>query len=67
MKNKTHILVQDNDSHWYVIPRDKQAEFDEWTELDGDDEAAWDEPEWADRVGGSPTLVTFHDEGYSIG
>lgn len=53
-------LHQDNDSHWYIIPTDKLSEWEEFIELDPDDEEAWDVPEWAEAVGGSPSLVTFY-------
>lgn len=48
-------LTTDNDSHWYVIP---VAKGDEWESFldDRDDPEA---PEWAVRIGGSPSLVSF--------
>jgi hypothetical protein len=56
-----YVLVQDNDSHWYVIPEGKQAEFNAWLEIDSDDERAWDAPEFAHAVGGAPSAVSFKD------
>ena len=77
MKNATHALVSDDDGHHYVIPRDKETEFEMWLTAVT---AYWspysrsqhqgevpDKPMWADEVGGSPSLVEFHAEGYSIG
>ena len=32
-----------------------------WLDLDPDDEAAWDEPEFVKRVNGAPGLVNFTD------
>lgn len=55
------ILTQDNDSHWYVVPVDKMAEWDAWLEIDADDERAWDAPDFARPVGGAPSLVTFEN------
>lgn len=58
-----HCLVQDNDSHWYVIPVERLGEWESWLEigyLDEFGDPRWDwEPAWADRVGGSPSLVRF--------
>lgn len=52
-------LTQDNDSHWYVVPLVNKHEWDEWCDIDPDDERAWMPPEFAKAVGGSPCLVTF--------
>lgn len=54
-----HILTMDNDGHWYVIPVAKQPEWGAWLDIPSDDERAWEEPEFAKRVGGAPCLVTF--------
>lgn len=50
-----HILTRDDSGHWYVIPADKSSEFNKWVESEGEE----DQPEWAVRVGGSPSLVKF--------
>lgn len=52
-------LVRDNDAHWYVIPADRQEDWDAWLGLGEDDQAAWDAPDFARPVGGAPSLVTF--------
>lgn len=52
-------LACDNDSHWYVIPVDKSADWNAWTELDQDDEAAWEAPEYAVALHGSPCHIDF--------
>lgn len=52
-------LTQDNDCHWYVVPELKRQEWEAWLEIDDDDEAAWEAPEWALRTYGSPSVVTF--------
>lgn len=54
------ILVQDEDSHWYVIPQEKQEEFER---LVNTEDVDW--PGWVEQVGGSPRLVKFF--GYTIG
>lgn len=74
MKNSTHMIVSDDDGHHYVIPRERKAEFDAyiaatgkfWRELPEEgDPPEW--PFWLDPIGGSPSLVTFHEGGYTIG
>lgn len=52
-------LVQDSDSHWYVIPADKNDEWEEFVTIPEDDERSWDVPAYAVAVGGSPSLVKF--------
>ena len=56
-----YILTQDNDGHWYVIPAEKEKDFSKWVSIDGDDERSWTLPDFADSVGGSPTLVKFKE------
>ena len=53
-------LVQDNDSHWYVIPFTCRAEWAAFCDIPEDDERGWDVPEWATRVDG-PHVVVFGD------
>lgn len=56
-------LIQDNDSHWYLIPVDKAAAFEAWVqymESDSDDEFAGEDFEDT-AIGGSPGLVSFLD------
>lgn len=72
-----YILVKDNDCHNYVIPREKAMDWDAWREVpepdlnlpeEETDYTAWNVPEYAKAVGGSPDLVTFNLDGtYSIG
>ena len=50
-----YCLVQDDSSHWYVIPVEHAEDFDEWVQNEDD----WDTPEYAEEVGGSPSLVEF--------
>ena len=52
-------LACDNDAHWYVIPMDRRAEWNDWLDIDADDERAWQVPAFARAIGGSPTRVTF--------
>ncbi len=51
-------LTSDDDGHWYVIPSAKVGRWLVWVagaEADG----GCDPPEWAVRVNGSPSRVTF--------
>ena len=54
-----YFLARDQSSHWYVVPVSKKLEWSEWCDLDENDERAWNAPEWAQSVGGAPSLVTF--------
>lgn len=56
---QTYFLAQDRDCHWFVVPTAYQAEWAAWCNLDDDDEASWDVPDWAESIGGGPSLVTF--------
>lgn len=58
---KGFILIQDNDAHWYVVPEEMKSEWFNFIELDPDDEVSLDVPEWAEAVGGSPSLITFYN------
>lgn len=55
------FLATDNDSHWYLVPVAKAAEWEAWLALPEDDERAWDAPDFAKPLGGAPGLVTFVD------
>ena len=55
------FLTQDNDSHWFIVPVDKRDEWDEWCEIPSNDERAWDVPDFARALGGSPSNVTFEN------
>lgn len=52
--DKRYILVQDGDTHWYVIPRDCESDWFEWVDSEEDDV-----PDYATRIGGGPSLVSF--------
>lgn len=52
-----YCIVSDDDGHDYVIPKDRRKDWESWVE---DPESAYRElPEWADPIGGSPSLVVF--------
>lgn len=59
--SERYKIARDNDGHWYVIPEGREAEWGEWLALDREDVRAWDHPNWAKGIGGSPSLLTFTD------
>lgn len=56
---KGFFLSQDSDCHWYVVPEENTEEWYQWAELDSEDERSWTPPEFAIRLGGSPSRVIF--------
>lgn len=55
-----YFLGQDGSGHWYLVPVEHQDEWNDWRDLPEDDEAAWQEPAWAKRLNGGPS-ITFCD------
>lgn len=62
------VLVSGDDGHWYVCPKDKQAEAAKYFEAVSDfwapDRGEWEgdeptRPEWLEDVGGAPSRVEF--------
>ena len=51
------ILVQDDDSHWYVIPNGKDKDWEAW--IGTEDYEAGIVPGYAKKIGVSPRLVVF--------
>lgn len=47
-------MVQDQACHWYIIPIDKDREFDDWSMLDSDEV-----PDYALEIDG-PHRIAFH-------
>lgn len=54
-----YCIVTDNDSHHYVIPSSRIDQWFNW--CDNNDDFV---PQWADPIGGDPSLVVF--ENYKI-
>lgn len=50
---------QDNDSHWYLVPVDRRAEWDAWRAIPEGDERGWEVPDFAKRMDGGPEFYTF--------
>jgi hypothetical protein len=56
-------LVEDEDGHWYVIPADKERDFDFWveaTQTEQEDKRLGTDFEQY-RLPGSPSNITFVD------
>lgn len=52
-----YMLVQDDDAHWYVIPVDKEKDWEAW--IGTEDYENGVVPKFAEAVGGSYRLVRF--------
>lgn len=57
---KYYKLHQDNDTHWYLIPEDKETEWAAWLDIPWDDPKSWDVPIFAIAVDG-PRAVRIID------
>lgn len=62
---KSYLLIEDNDCHWYLIPKNREGDF--WDYLDmienydyNSDDPYPQEPEWLKRVDG-PQSITIHE------
>jgi hypothetical protein len=58
---RRYFLDSDDDGHWYVIPVERHEEWKAWCDIDRDDEASWEVPDFAHKLDGSPSLLTFSD------
>lgn len=50
-----YVLINDDDGHWYLIPEAQLSDWETWIRSD-----AWQDgeaPDYAESVGGSPSLV----------
>lgn len=56
-----YFIDSDCDGHAFVVPVDHECEWDARLDLGEDDEDAWEAPEWAIPIGGSPRRLTFTD------
>lgn len=55
------FLDRDRSCHWYIVPVGRRTEWEEWCDLEEYDERSWDPPEFARRLAGSPSWVTFEN------
>jgi hypothetical protein len=56
---KKYFLDTDNDSHWHLIEAERREDWENWCELDTDDESSWNVPDFAHSLGGGPNCVEF--------
>lgn len=61
-----YFFGQDQSSHWYLIPDDRRLEWDTWTNLDEDSEAAWTAPDFAEELGHHPSWTTFENPRHEV-
>lgn len=59
MKAEKYFIGYDQSSHQYLVPLRCKEEWDEWTELDEDDERGWEAPDYAIEFEGE--LLTFEN------
>lgn len=55
--NKEYFLDRDNEGHWYIIPSDKEKEWNKWFSSEDYNDGII--PNYVIEVGGSHTLVRF--------
>jgi len=58
---KRYFLARDPSCHWYLVDASKRVEWMRWADLDEDDEASWNAPDYAQRLEGSVSQVEFSD------
>lgn len=61
MNEPRYFLDQDQSCHWYLVPLENSQEWEDWLEIDEDDEKSWEVPGFARRLDGDPARVTFSD------
>jgi hypothetical protein len=54
-----YFLDRDDSGHWYLVEAAKRPEWGVWSAREADDELGWAVPPFAERLNGSPSLVTF--------
>lgn len=61
MTKEYYFIDSDDDGHNVIIPMSKEKEWNEWSELDNDDERKWDSPDFAIHFDGHHSSVIFSD------
>lgn len=57
---KGYFLDRDCSGHWYVVEEAHRDDWDQWCDWGSeDDERGWTEPDYAQRLDGSPSRVVF--------
>ena len=63
MTNRTsYLLSQDDEGHWYLFPKDKQKEFEQWVQKQCSDDADGEYPEWLKDIDGPHRLLIYDYE-----
>lgn len=57
MSETRYRLEYDESGHRYVIPVDREDEWDAWHELPSSDPRSWEVPDFAKRVEGDLTFT----------
>ena len=57
--DKKYFLDQDHSSYWYIIDAKHRNDWNEWLDLDENDERAWQAPDFAKKLGRYPNNVEF--------
>jgi len=65
MPEERFFISSDNDGHCYIVPLPKATEWQEWVDLDDDDERKWTAPEYAMGVD-DPSTVTFTNPKFTV-
>ena len=61
-QSKRYRLIQDNDSHWYLIEANQEDNFNKWVEFaEGETDEYIGTDFDSKRLSGSPSNVTFTD------
>ena len=58
-----YFIGSDNSGHDYLVPVEKRDEFWAWSEMDEDDPASWEAPEYVKRCEGG---LTFTDPRFDL-
>lgn len=64
---QTYLLVNDDNGHWYIIPKEGKIEFDAWLNAvyDGDfDSPLYEQPEFVKEIDG-PHSILIHSFSYA--
>lgn len=59
---KTYFLDQDDSCHWYIVESNHREDWENWLAAIYSEDQDWDDPipDFAHRIGGSPSIVEFH-------
>lgn len=61
-KKIQYFIDSDNDGHWYLVPYNIQKQWNEWLDLDPDDEKSWEPPKPVVPIDGVDSIVFENPE-----